>query len=122
MDNIEGVCGTHIYLYAKRIYKWSENIIEDLKKVLGATYLLEVSLITDEEVVRAITSFTIMTLIDYNKSSMIKDIIPIFEFKEQINIFDYRVKILENCLQKLRFIKVENLGKPNVTILPVNQN
>lgn len=120
---------THIYLYAKKVYEWTDPI-QDLKKIIGSLYLLEPTCITDEEVADVLLNLTINKLVELERveevSKMIMECNPsnIKNRNEKYTESVFLNRIVLQCLLKLRFMCLEDIGElgpPDVEILLVKQ-
>jgi hypothetical protein len=124
---------SHICLYAKGWYQWSDNIIADVYKL----YCIDYGNTIDKEVNKQRLARVLVNELSKLPTPLVKLTHFLFEieeskcasfgyytkkyFGEQYPEYDYYEAIIRYCLSILRFVEVEyiDIKKPDAMILPI---
>ena len=131
---------SHFYLYAKGFYKRT-NIIGDCRKIIAKTCLIDVELVTEEEVMEYLLKMVFVAVPFENSTknhkvlSFIEDIGPSNFWKhkdtKECPRYDFTYAVIAKCLQVLSnatvndiddegfLVPIFKLENPNPDILPV---
>ena len=110
----------HFYLYAKNWYIKTDNVIEDLKHIVGYRSGIDAEYITTEDVIRVLTMATKIHA-DFEGF-----IIDLFNNQRFYPDNDMNTNLVNAMLSILFCVKASEMpfeiGKPDPKILPLNDN
>jgi len=141
MSETKPITGNHIYLYAKNHYERTD-LLEDLKVIIGHTYLLDPVFVTKTDVARILLQLTHEYIVQDERS--------FFDFIKRINPsnldwyhkmqgveppeYDFELSLIQTCLSTLSLLQVRrtkddgtweeiiNIGEADPEILPYSQD
>lgn len=119
---------THIILYAKNWYQ-KGNLIDDLRILVGNKCGIEPSCIVINDIISVLLKITIRQILVNGKDyeDMFGFVLALHpDNRWQVGGHQdesFEVSIIRNCLSVLRLtktVKIQNLGAPDPSILPLN--
>ena len=125
--------GRHIWLYAKGWYRWSDDLMADLRILVGHHTGIELKYLSDEEVFWAIMAIAVphikpsnvVSRVGFGFENILYDLV--IRSQTELRPITY-ADVLDRLLLALSSVKVRhghrvliNLGEPDYTLLPKNE-
>lgn len=115
----------HFFLYAKGHYKLSDNLIEDLKKILAHRSCLEIQHITTEDIITVLADIAVDIILSFEKIkydilSFIFDLNPknAWMIGVEKENYSYDEAVIRKSLTILRLSTTTDIGTIEKSILP----